>query len=232
VAKEADMEMAACPHCGAANAGTQRFCGSCGTSLVRSCPACHEPNPPGFRFCGHCGAALLPDHEAVAASAPTEPAEERRWATVVFADVCGFTGLSERMDPEDVRALIDRCLQDMGRIVENLGGFVARLAGDELLAVFGAPVALGDDPERAVRAALEMERCVSADTSDRQGLSLRVGVNTGEMVFGPVGPDSRRELTVYGDEVTVGKRLQEAAPPGGVLVGRGTRSSPGGRLGP
>jgi tetratricopeptide (TPR) repeat protein len=126
------------------------------------------------------------------------------------------------MDPEDVRALIDRCLRDMGRIVEDLGGFVARVAGDELLAVFGAPVALGDDPERAVRAALEMERCVSADTSDRQGLSLRVGMNTGEMVFGPVGPDSRRELTVYGDEVNVGKRLQEAAPPGGVLVGRGT----------
>jgi class 3 adenylate cyclase/tetratricopeptide (TPR) repeat protein len=153
---------------------------------------------------------------------PTEPAEERRWATVVFADVCGFTGLSERMDPEDVRTLIDGCLRDMGRIVEDLGGFVSRLAGDELLAVFGAPVALGDDPERAVRAALEMECCVSAGTADRQGLSLRVGVNTGEMVFGPVGPDSRRELTVYGDEVNVGKRLQEAAPPGGVLVGEGT----------
>jgi class 3 adenylate cyclase/tetratricopeptide (TPR) repeat protein len=151
-----------------------------------------------------------------------EPAEERRWATVVFADVCGFTGLSERMDPEDLRALIDRCLQDMGQIVEDLGGFVSRLAGDELLAVFGAPVALGDDAERAVRAGLEMERRVSAGTGDRPGLSLRVGVNTGEMVFGPVGPDSRREVTVYGDEVNVGKRLQEAAPPGGVFVGEGT----------
>jgi class 3 adenylate cyclase len=160
--------------------------------------------------------------EAVAEPAPSEPAEERRWATVVFADVCGFTVLSERMDPEDVRAVIDRCLQDMGRIVDDFGGFVSRLAGDELLAVFGAPVAFGDDPERAVRAALEMERCVSDPTRDRPGLSLRVGVNTGEMVFGPVGPDSRRELTVYGDAVNVGKRLQEAAPPGGVVVGRGT----------
>jgi len=215
------MDMTTCPHCGVSNAATQHFCGACGTSLMERCPACQAPHPSGFRFCGNCG-VLLQALQPTGTPAPAEPPEERRWATVVFADLCGFTGLSERMDPEDVRSLIDRCLQDMGRIVEDLGGFVSRLAGDELLAVFGAPVALGDDPERAVRAALEMERCVSGGTGDRQGMLLRVGVNTGEMVFGPVGPDSRREVTVYSDEVNVGKRLQEAAPPGGVLVGEGT----------
>lgn len=219
--------MTTCPHCGVENVATQRFCGSCGASLMLTCPGCQETNPLGFRFCGCCGATLLTDISS-APPAPHEAVEERRWATVVFADLCGFTALSERMDPEDVHVLVGGCLREMGRVVEDLDGYVARLVGDELLAVFGAPVARGDDAERAVRAALEIQRRISGGGAD-PGLSLRVGVNTGEMVFGAVGPDTRRDVTVYGDVVNVGKRLEEEALPGGVLVGeetwRATRGS-------
>lgn len=148
--------------------------------------------------------------------------EERRWATVLFADLKGFTSLSERMDPEDVRALIDRCMRNMGQIVERFGGSVERVIGDALMALFGARLAHEDDAERAVRAGLEIQRYCHENPEDFGGLSLRVGVNTGEMMFAPVGPDSRREFTVLGDAVNVAARLQTAASPGGVLVGEET----------
>src|SRR5688572_24764144 len=89
-----------CPSCGSENAPDQRFCGSCGASLLRACPACGTENPPRFAFCGTCGASLEP---SVTPAGPG--AEERRIATVLFADVSGFTALSERMDPEDVKGL-------------------------------------------------------------------------------------------------------------------------------
>src|SRR3954454_8887418 len=89
-----------CPRCSTPTTPSQRFCGACGSSLERGCPRCGAGNPPGFRFCGSCGASL--EEQPVAPPSP-EGAEERRWATVVFADLSGFTSLSERSDPEDVR---------------------------------------------------------------------------------------------------------------------------------
>jgi class 3 adenylate cyclase len=233
----------ACPTCGEANDAAQRFCGHCGAALSHRCAACGEQNPPGFRFCGACGAArsattttntgdtiadpTIVDPTIVDPAA--DPAEhtggERRWVTIMFADLSGFTALSERTDPEELRAMVDRCMSEMAGVVERFGGSVDKVIGDALMAVFGAPIAHEDDSERAVRAALEIQRRASEQAADFGGLCVRVGVNTGEVIFAPVGPHGRRELTVMGDAVNTAARLQAAAPPEGILVGEETRAA-------
>ncbi len=143
----------------------------------------------------------------------------------MFADLSGFTALSERTDPEEIRSMVDRCMSEMGEIVERFGGTVDKIVGDALMAVFGAPLAHEDDSERAVRAALEIQHCAAEEAALFGGLRVRVGVNTGEVIFAPVGPDGRRELTVMGDAVNTAARLQAAAPPEGVLLGEATHGA-------
>jgi predicted ATPase/class 3 adenylate cyclase len=140
----------------------------------------------------------------------------------MFADLSGYTSLSERSDPEDVRAMVDRCMHRLGDVVDKFGGSVNQIMGDGMLAVFGAPVAHEDDAERAVRAALEMHACAAEHVEDFGGLPLRIGLQTGEVMFAPVGPKGRREQTVVGDVVNTAARLQASAPRGGVLVGEET----------
>jgi class 3 adenylate cyclase len=217
-------EQFTCPACGQANAADQRFCTNCGTELLRRCPMCSHTNPPGSRFCGNCGSALA-EAPAAPAAAPEErvPAEERRLATILFADIIGFTNLTRELaDPEEAREIADGVHSQLGEIVERYGGTVDKVIGDAVMAVFGPPVAHDDDAERAVRAALEMQRA-GAD-GELAGLGLRVGIDTGEVMYAPVGPGSKREFTVIGDAVNTAARLQSAAPKGGVLVGRETRA--------
>ena len=140
----------------------------------------------------------------------------------MFADLSGFTALSEHTDHEDVRALVDRCTALLGEIVDRFGGALDKIIGDAVLAVWGAPVAYEDDAERAVRAALEMQQCAATHQDEFSGLPLRIGVNTGELMFAPVGPENRREQTVLGDVVNTASRLQTSAPRGGILVGEET----------
>ena len=228
--------MLTCPTCGELGDAAQRFCGHCGAALAQSCAACGADNPPGFRFCGACGApcdtggqssspgsadgAPRDTEGQLPASGSAESVEgERRWVTVMFADLSGFTALSERSDPEEIRSMVDGCMKEMGAIVQRYGGSVDKVIGDALMAVFGAPVAHEDDPERAVRAALEIQQRASAETELFGGLCVRIGVDTGEVIFAPVGPDGRRALTVMGDTVNTAARLQAAAPPEGVLLG-------------
>ena len=216
----------ACQACGQPAQAGQRFCGGCGRSLSRTCAGCGADNPPGFRFCGGCGEEL----GLTAAAAPTTPErEERRWATVLFADLSGFTRFSESADPEEVRALADRCGNLMASIVERHGGWFDKLMGDGMLAVFGADVAHGDDAERAVRSALELRRASEEESDAFGGLRLSIGVNTGEVMYAAVGPGIRRAQTVMGDAVNTAARLQAAAAPGVILVGeetwRATRSA-------
>ncbi|MFI5003410.1 MAG: adenylate/guanylate cyclase domain-containing protein [Solirubrobacterales bacterium] len=143
----------------------------------------------------------------------------------MFADLSGFTALSERTDPEEIRSMIDRCMSEMGQVVDRFGGTVDKVIGDALMAVFGAPIAHEDDSERAVRAALEIQRRASEQSHDFGGLCVSIGVNTGEVIFAPVGPHGRRELTVMGDAVNTAARLQAAAPPEAVLVGKETQAA-------
>jgi class 3 adenylate cyclase/tetratricopeptide (TPR) repeat protein len=208
-------EAFSCPACGHENDADQRFCTNCGTSLLQTCPNCSATNLPGAKFCGNCGNAL--------AGAPTERRlpGERRLATVLFADISGFTNISKTKDPEDLKQIVDSCMTKLSAIVERYDGFVDKVIGDALMAVFGAPVAHGDDPERAVRAALEMQRCAVENQAEFGGLALSVGVNTGDVYFAPAGPDARD--TVLGDAVNAAQRLQAAAAAGDVLVGEETR---------
>jgi class 3 adenylate cyclase len=217
-------EKVPCSICGEPGDPAQRFCGQCGSASSRKCAACGEENPPGFRFCGACGAAC--DTSSASGSGSAESIDgERRWVTIMFADLSGFTALSERTDPEEIRSMVDRCMSEMGQVVDRFGGSVDKVIGDALMAVFGAPIAHEDDSERAVRAALEIQRRSSEQSHDFGGLCVSIGVNTGEVIFAPVGPHGRRELTVMGDAVNTAARLQAAAPPEAVLVGKETRAA-------
>ena len=143
--------------------------------------------------------------------------------TVVFADLSGYTAVAERMDPEAVKGLVERCLRRLGDEVERYGGTVDKYIGDNVMAIFGAPVAHEDDAERAVRAALGMQDAmagINAGLDETHGVTfaLRVGVNTGEVLAGAVG----RDYTVIGDTVNVAARLQTAGRPGSVTVGERT----------
>lgn len=176
---------------------------------LTSCPSCAAAIPAGARFCPSCGASV------------TKPTDERRVATIVFADVVGFTGLSERRDPEGVKYLLDRCFERLAADITAHGGRVDKIVGDELMAVFGAPIAHEDDPERAVRAALAMKRNL-ADHARETGaaIDVRIGVNTGEVVVGSLRAGG--DLTALGDVVNTASRLQGSAEPGQILVGERT----------
>ncbi len=182
-----------------------------------TCASCGGWNPPVNRFCGSCGAKLDTPMARVGGG------EERRWASVLFADLSGFTAMSERMDPEDVKQIAAHCTGRMSEIVRRYGGTVVNLMGDAVLAVFGAPVAHEDDAERAVRAALEIRDCsLNEGASFEVPISAHVGVNTGEVMAGSVGPEGQRTWTVMGDTVNTGARLMSSAARGTVLVGEET----------
>ena len=155
--------------------------------------------------------------------------EERKVVTALFADVVGSTALGERLDPEEVRLVVGEAVGRMVRAVEAFGGTVKDLAGDGVLALFGAPVAHEDDPERAIRAALRIVEDIRgygvevAEGWGLEGFGVRVGVNTGPMVLGPVGAGTHVEYGATGDAVNVAARLEAAAVPGTVLAGASTR---------
>src|SRR4051794_1991114 len=202
----------------------------CGTKLELRCSSCSTPYAPGQKFCAECGSSL---GGAPAPRTPEPPAprrvpnsalpEERRWVTVLFADISGYTAMAERMDAELVKAMVDRCLRRLGEEVERFGGTVDKYIGDNVMAIFGAPVAHEDDAERAVRAALAMHDAIMEIDPE---LQLRVGINTGDVLAGSVAEGG---YTVIGDTVNVAARLQSAAEIGSITVGertvRGTREA-------
>jgi class 3 adenylate cyclase/tetratricopeptide (TPR) repeat protein len=218
-----------CPTCAAENPERARFCVSCGGALSSRCASCGTENPPGAKFCMDCGAQMGAAPSGAPATPPAVPAaveappEERRQATVLFADLSGYTAAAERMDPEAVKALVDRTLRRLGEEIERFGGTIDKFIGDNVMGVFGAPVSHEDDPERGVRAGLAMQGAmeeINREISDRYGVnfSLRVGLNSGEVMAGAVGD----RYTVMGDVVNVAARLQAAGRPSSVTVGEST----------
>ncbi|HEY1634118.1 MAG TPA: tetratricopeptide repeat protein [Acidimicrobiales bacterium] len=148
--------------------------------------------------------------------------DERRVVTVAFADLVGFTTLSETMDPEQVKNLVDSCFERLAADITAFGGRVDKIVGDAIVALFGAPVAHEDDAERAVRAALQMQASVVALSGELESVRLRIGVNTGEVLVGALRAGG--DYTAMGDVVNVASRLQTMADPGQVLVGSPTRA--------
>jgi class 3 adenylate cyclase/tetratricopeptide (TPR) repeat protein len=176
-----------------------------------TCPSCSATVPEGARFCPTCGHAI----HAVA--------DERRVVTVVFGDLVGFTALSETRDPEQVKNLVDRCFALLANDITTYGGRVDKVVGDAVVALFGAPLAHEDDAERAVRAALQMQRTIERE-APRMGapVRMRIGVNSGEVLVGALRAGG--DYTAMGDVVNAAARLQTAAQPGQVVVGPETHA--------
>jgi class 3 adenylate cyclase/tetratricopeptide (TPR) repeat protein len=174
-----------------------------------TCPSCGAPVAESARFCASCGHAL---HSR---------SDERRIATVLFADLVGFTTLSESADPEQVKNLVDACFQLLARDITSFGGQVDKIIGDAIVALFGAPLAHEDDAERAVRAALRMQETMQAYRADTGApVHLRIGVNTGEVLVGALRAGG--DYTAMGDVVNTAQRLETLAEPGAVVVGPAT----------
>ena len=210
--------MTICAACGAENAPGRKFCGDCGVPLSRACPSCGSANEAGVRFCGECGSALDADQAPPQRAAP---AAERRLVSVLFADLVGFTTLSEGRDPEEVRELLSRYFDVARTLVGRYGGTIEKFIGDAVMAVWGTPVAREDDAERAVRAALELVAAVAALGEETgAGIRARAGVVTGEAA---VTLGAEGQGMVAGDLVNTAARVQSAAEPATVLVTDATR---------
>ena len=175
------------------------------------CPACGQENPEGFRFCGSCGNPV--------GGETRRQREERKVVTVLFADLVGFTGRAEQLDPEDVRGMLSPYYARLRSELERRGGTVEKFIGDAVMAVFGAPVAHEDDPERAVRAALAIRDAIR---DEEAGLQVRIAVNTGEALVSLDARPSAGEGMAAGDVVNTTARLQSAAAVNGILVGEST----------
>ena len=214
----------ACATCGAQTPANARFCIHCGVPVSETCPSCGHPLVAGARFCGECGTSV-----GAAASGPTAtgaqapaPVSERRLVSVLFADLVGFTTLSEHRDPEEVRELLSQYFERCRALIERYGGTVEKFIGDAVMAVWGTPVAREDDAERAVRAALALTGAVTA-LGEELGMSelrVRAGVLTGSAA---VEVGAKGEGMVLGDTVNTASRLQSIAAPGTVLVDDITR---------
>src|SRR6266550_4379933 len=181
-----------------------------------NCPVCGQENPAGFKFCGACGAELD--------AAPATAREERKVITVLFADLVGFTSRAEKLDPEDVRAMLSPYYARLRHELERHGGTVEKFIGDAVVALFGAPIAHEDDPERAVRAAIAIrEAIVELNEADPTlELEVRIAVNTGEALVALGARPDLGEGMASGDVVNTAARLQTAAPVDGILVGEAT----------
>ncbi len=241
-----DRRVLQCPACQRENRRDARFCLGCGARLAARCSACGRELPRNAAFCDGCGQAIAPPAGAQAtvpapsrdprAYTPRHLAEriltsrsalegERKHVTVLFADLSGFTPLSESRDPEQMHGLMDRCFQLVLEQVHHYEGTVNQFLGDGGMALFGAPVALEEGPRRAVMAALAIQRALAEmGETDRDGaeLRMRIGIHSGLVVVGRSGDDLRMDYTAVGDTTNLAARLQELAPPGEILISEAT----------
>src|SRR5215471_14411220 len=185
-----------CSKCGFDNPGGMKFCGQCTTSLAQVCPKCGFENPLGFRFCGQCttplgsGSAKPLPSNPISIPETDNPAArdgERKTVTALFADIKGSMELMEDLDPEDARKIVDPAIKLMMDAVHRYGGYIVQSTGDGIFALFGAPIAHEDHPQRTLYAALRLQeaaRRYSAQLVADGGtpLEARVGINTGEVV--------------------------------------------------
>lgn len=241
-----------CTQCDTELIAGKRFCHVCGTKAPGECSTCGAAVAPEFKFCPDCGSALDPD--AAPPPASLEPsardaadarlrhlpesladklrsasaaAGERKRVTVMFCDLAGSTAIAENLDPEVFREVLDRYLALSIEEVSRFEGLVNQLAGDGLMALFGAPIAHEDEPDRAVRAALGIQEALlglSATLEDELGFPLeaRIGIHTGTVVAGTVGNDLKMDYTAIGDTTNLASRLQSLARPGTVLISDAT----------
>src|SRR5215472_13102564 len=230
-----------CAKCQTDNREGRKFCAKCAAPLARLCPQCGASNEPGEDFCGECAAALT--------QAPVAPAKkssdaqirvadrpaaeniegERKTVTALFADIKGSMELMEDLDPEEARAIVDPALKLMMDAVHRYDGYIVQSTGDGIFALFDAPVAHEDHPQRALYAALRMQedlRRYSAKLREGGNLAVeaRVGVNTGEVVVRSIRTDdAHTEYTPIGHSISLASRMQALAPTGSIATTEHTR---------
>lgn len=237
-----------CAHCGFENPDKAKFCVECGTKLEIRCQNCGKENPPTHKFCLECGEKLaksedskddrplnlgepqsyIPKHLADKILVNKASLEgERKLVTVLFADASSFTALSERLDPEEVRSLMNQALRLIIDQVHKYEGTINKFTGDGVMALFGAPIAQEDHAYRSVSSALGIQmalRQYSEKLNLEQGIDfkMRIGINTGLVVVGSIGNDLSMEYTAMGDTVNLASRLEGLAEPGSILISEST----------
>ena len=242
-----------CIRCRHVNPPETKFCGECGTRLQSVCSACRAVNPATNKFCSECGQPLTGVAPAPAA-APVAPSVrfaspeaytpkhlaekiltsksaiegERKIVTVMFSDVSGFTAMSEKLDPEDVHAIMDRAFDVILSAVHRYEGTVNQFLGDGVMALFGAPIAHEDHAQRALSAALAIQeglKPLAEDVKRAHGVEfqMRMGINTGPVVVGAIGHDLRMDYTAVGDTTNLAARLLGIANPGQIVASRRTQ---------
>ena len=235
-----------CSSCESDNPPGMKFCGNCGSPLKSRCPKCGFENPPQFKFCGECATPLgTPDQsnspgtshrpserirtEQIMMDAPDAAAGERKNITALFADIKGSMELIEDLDPEEARGLVDPTLKLMIDAVQRYEGYVAQQTGDGIFALFGAPIAHEDHPQRALLASLKMQEDIKQYSTKlreegRTPIEIRVGINTGEVVVRAVHTgENRAEYTPIGHSTSLAARMQALAPTGSIAVSEQTR---------
>src|SRR5260370_37597110 len=236
-----------CSSCSTDNPQGMKFCGNCAAPLKGRCARCGFENPPAFKFCGECAAPLdaAPgagaDPPPVAGEpvptvriTPEQPAGdmldgERKTVTALFADIKGSMELMEDLDPEEARAIIDPALKLMIEAVRRYDGYVVQSTGDGIFALFGAPAAYEDHPQRALYAALQMQQGLRGygqrlAAQGRPALEARIGVNTGDVVVRTLTTaDGHAEYTPIGHTANLASRMQAIAPTGSIAITDHTR---------
>jgi len=238
-----------CPKCQFENPEGIKFCGECGAKLERLCPNCNSLSPPNFKFCGECGQKLvipvetlpkdlsfdekldkiqryLPKGLTEKILAQRDRIEgERKQVTVMFCDMEGFTQLSEKLGPEDAYTIMDKVYEILIHRVHDYEGTVNEMTGDGIMALFGAPIALEDAPQRAIRSAYSIHRemtrfsdKIKQDKEEIPPLKMRIGIHTGPVVVGTLGNDLRVEFKAVGDTVNLASRMEDLAEPGATYV--------------
>jgi len=209
-----------CTKCESENRAGRKFCASCGTPLPAPCENCGFSNQATERYCGGCGHSLGGERvAAVEAERSVDPEGDRRPVTVLFCDLVGYTRLSSVLDAEDVHALLERFFALVDATVDRFGGTIYKHIGDAAMALFGAPLARGNDAERAVRAALEIQASVPKLASGLpSALAVHIGIATGEVMASSVGSQHHRGYTVTGEAANIAARLLEKAISGETLV--------------
>src|SRR5215469_5719222 len=229
-----------CGKCGSDNREGRKFCAKCAAPLALLCPQCGASNEPGEDFCGECGTLRVSTKAAstkrlsdteirVADTVGPENLEgERKTVTILFADIKSSMELIEDLDPEDARAIVDPALKLMIDAVHHYEGYVAQSTGDGILALFGAPVAHEDHPQRALFAALRMQAEVHRYAEKLRAekgvnLQVRVGANTGEVVVREIRTGKHTEYLPIGHSTGVAARLQALAAPGSIVISESMR---------
>jgi class 3 adenylate cyclase len=210
-----------CPKCQFENPESVKLCGECGAELEKICPKCNYSNPPRFKFCGECGHNLTETAEKEKKAPAVE--SERKHVTVLFSDLSGYTSMTERLDPEEVKEIMSRIFGEIAQVVTKYEGFIERFIGDAVMAIFGVPKVHEDDPVRAIKAAIEIHELVERfspqlETKIGQALSMHSGINTGLVVTGEVKLDQGTH-GLTGDAINTASRFQGLAKAGEILVG-------------